>query len=364
MLAYIHDPVAKNWGESAFCWSRSQRSCVPRSSYCTRRYDPIQLGRLQAGDIKKIKIPLPPENEQNLIASFISKHDVLVNKLIRNKRRLIALLDEEKQAIIQQAVTRGLESDVPMKASGVEWLGEIPAHWEVRPARFLFREIDLRSSTGEETHLSMSQKHGLIPSANVEERRLMSDSYIGGKTVRTNEIVLNRLKAHLGVFALAHQDGVVSPDYTVLLPAAPMSVEYFESVLRTPACRIELRRRTKGIVEGFWRLYTDDFYDIHLPVPPRKEQHRIVARLKTESAETRVITDRITREIDLIREYRTRLIADVVTGQLDVQEAVASLPDIENAEVDSLILETENLEESDGLSDEAFDLDESSDAAD
>jgi type I restriction enzyme S subunit len=313
------------------------------------------------GDIKKIRIPVPPEPEQNVIALFIAKHDALVNRLIHNKHRLITLLNEEKQANSQQAVTHGLDPDVPIKPSGVEWLGEIPAHWEVRRARFLFREIDVRSTTGEETHLSMSQKYGLVPSATVEERRLMSDSYIGGKTVRTNELVLNRLKAHLGVFALANQDGVVSPDYTVLRPRVPMSVEYFEVVLRTPSCRTELRRRTKGIVEGFWRLYTDDFYDIPLPVPRVEEQQRIVKYTQQEIAEISALTDRISSEIDLIREYRTRLIADVVTGQLDVREAAVSLPDIADMPVDPLLTSVD-LEEGNDLTRE--DLIESADAAD
>jgi len=163
-----------------------------------------------------------------------------------------------------------------IKDSGVPWLGAVPEHWKDLRARYLFREIDRRSQAGTETHLSMSQTLGLVPSSMVEQRTLLSESYAGGKLCDEGDLILNRLKAHLGVFAMAKQTGVVSPDYTVLRRIRPMDVQYFEHVLRSPACRHELRVRAKGIVEGFWRLYTDDFYEIRLPVPPIDEQAAIV----------------------------------------------------------------------------------------
>ena len=105
----------------------------------------------------------------------------------------------------------------------------------------------------------MSQRSGLVPSHLLETRTLTSESYAGGKLCAVNDVVLNRLKAHLGVFALSRHVGVVSPDYTVLRPIASQSPKYFEYLLKSPICRGELRTRLKGIVEGFWRLYTDDF---------------------------------------------------------------------------------------------------------
>ena len=163
-----------------------------------------------------------------------------------------------------------------LRGSGVDWLGPIPAAWECVRARRLFREIDRRSESGSETHLSMSQELGLVPSSQVEHRTLISESYAGGKLCEQGDLVLNRLKAHLGVFACAKQSGVISPDYTVLRQRSPMVERYFEQILKSPACRGELRVRAKGIVEGFWRLYTDDFYEIRLPRPPLAEQALIV----------------------------------------------------------------------------------------
>ncbi|MCK5828094.1 restriction endonuclease subunit S, partial [Candidatus Bipolaricaulota bacterium] len=275
--------------------------------------------------------------------------DRRIRRYIRAKQKLIKLLREQKQAIIHCAVTRGLDPDVPLKDSGIKWLGQVPEHWEVLRTKHVFREVDRRSTTGEETHLSMSQRLGLVPSDMVQSS-LTSESYVGGKLCEAEDLVLNRLKAHLGVFALANEPGVISPDYSVFRRKRPANTSYFEQVLRSPACRRELRIRAKGIVEGFWRLYTDDFYDIRVPVPPVPEQDLIMQELSQAAADIDTTIARATQEIELLNEYRTRLIADVVTGKLDVREAAASLPDESQAldEIDSIAddeVESEMIEE-------------------
>ena len=273
-------------------------------------------------------MPLPPLEEQIAIGHFLDWANARLERTIRAKRRVIALLNEQKQAIIHRAVTRGLDPAVALKPSGIPWAGDIPQHWEVLRSKYIFKEVDTRSLTGAEKHLSMSQKFGLIPSSQLEVKRLVSESHVGAKLCKTGDLVLNRLKAHLGVFALAPEHGLVSPDYTVLRPARELAARYFEAVYRTPACRIELRQRAKGIVQGFWRLYTDDFYDIRMPVPPVAEQHAIMDRLNIDLSGINTAISRLDREIDFLREYRTRLVADVVTGKLDVRAAAARSPQV------------------------------------
>jgi type I restriction enzyme S subunit len=259
-------------------------------------------------------------------------------------------LNEQKQAIIQQAVTRGLNPDVKLKASGIPWLGEIPEHWEVLRSKYLFHEVDERSKLGNEIHLSMSQKLGLIPNTDIEVRRLISDSYIGAKLCKIGDLVLNRLKAHLGVFALVKQPGLVSPDYTVLRPIRELELSYFEALYHLPACRVELRQRAKGIVQGFWRLYTDDFYNICVPVPPILEQKRIMKHLVSAVKIQTTAIARTEREIALMQEYRARLTADIVTGKLDVREAAARLPEIieSSDSVPDVLDSEEEIDEVDG----------------
>lgn len=211
----------------------------------------------------------------------------------------------------------GLRSSLMMVGKEVGWLPQLPAHWEVMRAKHVFREVDCRSVDGSEIHLSMHQKLGLVPSATTGEKRLVSESYAGGKLVEPDDLVLNRLKAHLGVFAHANQPGVISPDYTVLRPLPNAVVRYFEYLLKSPACRGELRTRIKGIVEGFWRLYTDDFYDIRLPVPPPDEQRLIVRFLDWHGAMTGKLIRAKRRLIALLNEQKQSIIHRAVTRGLD-----------------------------------------------
>jgi type I restriction enzyme, S subunit len=203
-----------------------------------------------------------------------------------------------------------------LKRSGLAWLGDIPAHWDVLRSKYVFREVDSRSKTGEETHLSMSQRLGLVP-ANQIERTLVSESYVGAKLVSENDLVLNRLKAHLGVFAHAKQSGLISPDYTVLRPLSCANVRFFEYVLKSASCRAELRTRAKGIVEGFWRLYTDDLYDIRLPTPPLDEQRLIVRFLDWHGVQTAKLIRTKKKIIALLNEQKQTIIHRAVTRGLD-----------------------------------------------
>jgi len=294
--------------------------------------------------LSRAYMPLPPKAEQEQIGRFLDWANGRLERAIRAKRKVIALLHEQKQAIIHKAVTQGLHPNVPKRDSGIPWLGEIPSHWEVKRAKYIFREVDQRSDTGAETHLAMSQRLGLVPSSMVQST-LRSDSYAGAKLCEVGDLVLNRLKAHLGVFAMAKQGGVISPDYSVFRKQLKMNMEYFESVLKSTACRSELRVRAKGIVEGFWRLYTDDFYDIRLPVPSIDEQTEIMTAIVSRTHSITTAIDRLEREITLLREYRTRLVADVVTGKLDVREAALSLPEEDVVETpEEVVDETEEPE--------------------
>lgn len=208
------------------------------------------------------------------------------------------------------------------KDSGLPWVGDIPAHWQARRNRFLFREVDRRSEHGDETHLSMSQVHGLVPSKSLSRKSLQSENYAGGKLVEQHDLVLNRLKAHLGVFARAKQAGVVSPDYTVLRPRGEAAVRYCESLFKTPIYVAEFRRRTKGIVEGFWRLYTDDFYNVSALLPPPEEQGQIVAYLRAQDAHIVRFIKAKRDLIGLLTEQKLRIIDHAVTRGLEASVAL------------------------------------------
>lgn len=277
------------------------------------------------------KIPVPPREEQNQIVRYLEWQTSKINRLIAAKKQQIQVLREQQQKLICEVITKGVHSDVGYKDSHIAWIGDIPSHWSAIRCKYLFRERDERSKEGMETHLSMSQKYGLVPDSQLDERRMLSESYAGGKLCYQDDLVLNRLKAHLGVFALAPQFGVISPDCTVLIPNTERIIPSFgEMVLKSALCRRELRVRVRGIIEGFWRLYTDDFYTIYLPVPPIEEQKEIMQYIDAQAKKTAALENALNREIELLHELRTRLISDVATGQIDVRSI--DVPDYELVE--------------------------------
>jgi len=261
-------------------------------------------------------------DEQHHITAFLTHIDLRVNRLIRIKRRMVALLNEQKQAIIHRAVTRGLDPDVRLKPSGVEWLGEVPEHWEVRRAKYLFREIDHRSTTGSEVLLSLRMYQGLVPHNEVSQIPIGPDNLVGFKKVQPGQVVMNRMRAAIGLFGVASSSGLVSPDYAIFETLQPLIPEYFLYLFKTRVMGTVFRLESKGLgtgSSGFMRLYTDRFGRITLPFPPVNEQAAILQGIAQATRELEQVITRTQREIDLIREYRTRLVADVVTGKLDVR---------------------------------------------
>ena len=267
-----------------------------------------------------LKCPVPPIDEQEQIVKYLDWQVSKINVLIVAKKKAIALIKERQRLYTSGAVLSGINANASKKDSGIEWIGSIPSHWELWRCKYLFSERDERSLEGKEQHLSMSQKYGLVPDTQLDERRMLSASYQGGKICYENDLVLNRLKAHLGVFAISPQMGVISPDYTVLIPNTKKILPaYAEAVLKSDKCHRELRIRVRGIIEGFWRLYTDDFNTIVIPLPPLEEQQEIMENIRKYSVKTQEYVELLNEEIRVLQELRTKLISDVVTGKIDVR---------------------------------------------
>ncbi len=272
-------------------------------------------------DLRRMPFLVPPADEQAAIVAYLDRKSADIERFITKKRRLIALLNEQKAAIINRAVTKGLNPDVPRKASGLDWMGEVPAHWEIVRAKYLFREINDRSAGGEEgRHLSMSQKFGLINQSEVGDKPAATDSQEGFKKCSIGDLVLNKLKSHLGVFAVASMEGLVSPDYAVYELAANGNVHYFERLFKTKTYIAEFTKAARGIVIGFMRLYTPDFFNIPCLYPPAAEREEIMQFIDAEVDKANQVIAKTEREIELIQEYRTTLISDAVTGKIDVRE--------------------------------------------
>jgi type I restriction enzyme, S subunit len=178
-------------------------------------------------------MPVPPLSEQATVVRFLDHADRRIRRYIRAKQKLIALLNEQKQAIIHRAITRGLDPNVRLKPSGVEWLGDVPEHWEVRPAKYFYREVDDRSEKGGEELLSVSHITGVTPRSQKNITMFMAASYIGHKVCQPWDLVINTMWAWMAALGVARQRGIVSPSYGVYRPTRPTALlgEYVDLLL-------------------------------------------------------------------------------------------------------------------------------------
>ena len=274
--------------------------------------------------IRSVVLPIPPLDEQAVIVRYLDDADQRIREYVSAKERLIALLEEERQAVIHQAVTRGLDSNVKLKPSGVEWLGDVPEHWDVRRLKFSYSETDERSTTGSEELMSVSHKTGVTPrKKNVT--MFLAESNEGYKVCRPGDIVVNTMWAYMAALGISQQTGLVSPSYGVYRPIRQdnLNHEYIDVLLRTETYRTAYVMLSTGITDSRLRLYADSFLGIYLLHPPVSEQAAIVRFIDKATADIDAAIDLARGQIDLMEEYRTRLIADMVTGEIDVREEIS-----------------------------------------
>lgn len=262
-----------------------------------------------------------PLSEQMQISNFLDKRVLEIDQAIAIKEQQIALFNEHKQIVIQKAVTQGLNPNVPMNDSGVEWIGEIPEHWEVKKLKYVLEERSQRSRDGLEPLLMMSQTHGLVVRSEYSDKAEVAATTVGNKLVYHNDLVFNKLKAHLGVFFGSVHDfvGSVSPDYAVYKPVKYIeNSKFLELLFRNPLYIKQFILRSSGIVEGLIRLYTTELFDLKIAIPPNQEQKDILNFVEQQSVKFDKVIENYIQQIEKLKEYKTTLINDAVTGKINV----------------------------------------------
>ena len=277
--------------------------------------------------LKYLRSPVPPPEEQAAIVRFLDNADEQIQRYIAAKERLIALLEEERQAIIHQAVTRGLDPNVRLKDSGVDWLGDIPEHWDMRRSKRLFSPRQELAKPND-VQLSATQAYGVISQDEYEQRvgrRVVKISLHLDKRqhVEVDDFVIS-MRSFEGGLERAWATGCIRSSYVVLRPTNEVDVEFFSYVLKFPAY-IRALQSTANFIRDGQDLNFNNFCAVDLPFPPTNEQRKTAVALSEATTNIDGDIARARRQIDLMNEYRTRLIADVVTGQLDVRETAAQL---------------------------------------
>jgi type I restriction enzyme S subunit len=271
--------------------------------------------------IGNLPIPLPTQRQQSSIARFLDRETADIDALIAAKQRLLDLLAEKRRAIVAEAVMRGLDPTAPMRPSGIDWLGDIPAHWEIERSRWLFTERDQRSETGEEEMLTVSHLTGVTPRSEKDVNMFEAESTAGYKLCFAGDLAINTLWAWMGAMGTARVDGIVSPAYNVYTPGPRLLPDYVDALVRIPVFAQEVTRYSKGVWSSRLRLYPEGFFETWWPVPPVQEQHAIIDHIATETAKIDRLRAATEHSITLLKERRGALIAAAVTGQIDISEA-------------------------------------------
>jgi len=263
-------------------------------------------------------LPLPCREEQDRIANYLDQKTTEIDEAITKKQRLIELLKEQKATLINQAVTKGLNPDAPMGDSGVEWIGEVPAHWGVKRAKYLFKVIDERSQMGNEELLSVSHLTGVTPRSEKNVYMFKAEDYSGSKLCKKDDLVFNIMWAWMGALGVSDRTGIVSPSYGVYRQqfSGTFNPWYLENLLKSERYVAEYNRRSTGLNSSRLRLYPDMFFDMQIVLPSRKEQDEIEKKTTDKAGQIDKAVLSVKAEMEKLKEFREVLISQSVTGKI------------------------------------------------
>lgn len=298
------------------------------------------------GRLSRAELPAPPPDEQAAIVRFLDHANRKIDSFIRTKRKLIALLNEQKQAIIHRAVTRGLDPAVPLKPSGIEWLGDVPTHWQVRRLGRLAR---IFNGTTPSRGIPRYWRNGTVPwlaSGKVNEFLVTSPTELITEQAK-RECSLAVVPKGSVVIGLVGQgktrakatligiDACINQNLAAIVPSRELHAQYLRCFL-TAFYPVHREFGRGGNQEA---LNCEIVANLRIFLPPMDEQAMIVGWIDSELNSINAAVNHAEREIALMQEYRTRLTADIVTGKLDVRAAAMSLPEIVDAPVDEAVID-------------------------
>lgn len=274
-------------------------------------------------DIGECRIALPSPEEQSVIAAYLDRATSRVDTLVTKKTRFIELLREKRQTLITHAVTKGLDASVPMRDSGIAWLGEIPTHWSVMNSRRLFAERNEKAKEGD-TQLTVSQKHGLLPQTEFMEREgrrvvVVQKGQEILKRTYAGDFVIS-MRSFQGGLEYSEHQGSVSSAYVPLVPIKLVVARYFRWLFKS-STYIQALQSTSDLVRDGQALRFENFSKVPIPVVPESEQAAIADFLDRATSRIDILIAKTERSIELLREHRNALITAAVTGKIDLRDA-------------------------------------------
>lgn len=271
-------------------------------------------------DFAELILPLPKYEEQTLITNFLDQKTAQIDEAIAIKEQQINLLKERKQIIIQRAVTQGLDPNVPMKDSGVDWIGMIPAHWDIRRAKFIFKK-ESRPVRDEDDVITCFRDGEVTLRTN---RRTEGFTFAvkehGYQGVRKGDLVIHAMDAFAGAIGVSDSEGKSTPVYSVCTPRTGVNVnpKYYALYLRNLALGGFIESLAKGIRERSTDFRYNDFAELFLPIPDKKTQDLVVNQIEKSHFEIDNGINLLLTQIEKLKDYKTTLINSAVTGKIKI----------------------------------------------
>lgn len=274
---------------------------------------------LNTESVGSIFIPIPPENEIDAILLFLDEKTAQIDEVISQKEKLIELLKERKQIVINDAVTKGLDKNVEFVDSGVEWIGQMPKHWKISKVKNIFKLIiEPAPKANEEELLSIYTDIGVRPRKELAEKGNKASTTDGYWRVKKGDFIVNKLLAWMGAIGLSEYKGVTSPAYDILRAKKDIVGIYYHELFRLKVFSQEMKKYSRGIMDMRLRLYFDKFGDILIPYPSYDEQLQIVEYIENQTTKIDKAIELQQNYISKLKEYKASLIDSVVTGKVKV----------------------------------------------
>ncbi|HHF4363080.1 TPA: restriction endonuclease subunit S [Haemophilus influenzae] len=297
-------------------------------SYLLHRYDVAYMKLLGSGVRQTINyghisdsiLVIPPLSEQQKIAQFLDDKTAKIDQAVDLAEKQIALLKEHKQILIQNAVTRGLNPDVPLKDSGVEWIGQVPEHWDVQRSKFIFKKIERKVNEEDQIVTCFRDGQVTLRANRRTERFTNALKEHGYQGIRKGDLVIHAMDAFAGAIGISDSDGKATPVYSVCLPHDKQKIDvyFYAYYLRNLALSGFISSLAKGIRERSTDFRYSDFAELLLPIPPYLEQQKIADYLDKQTSKIDRAIALKTAHIEKLKEYKSVLINDVVTGKVRV----------------------------------------------
>lgn len=272
--------------------------------------------------LKNFPIVVPSPKEQKEIVDYLDRVTGQIDYSLDGFENQLKMLETYRREVIANTITKGLDKTAPMKDSGVDWMGEVPKHWNVTKMKWMFEIVKRIYGAEDRDILSITQRGIKIKDIDSNDGQL-AESYANYQVVNVNDFAMNSMDLLTGWVDCSPYEGVTSPDYRVFRfhPDKPQCHTYYKYLFQMCYTNRIFYRLGQGVSNlGRWRLQADQFLNIRLPQPPIEEQEQIAAYLDTKVGQIEELTADIKAQIEKLKEYRKIVIHDAVTGKIKVTE--------------------------------------------